>query len=161
MSHHDMLRAIIREYEAEVSAEPTSLEEIAQWAINKKKWFPRPKDVVKICRDELADAARDDVFIDEKGREVRKRHCVRASENGRQYTLWGNMALSPPSFLAKSFSQRREQVGRDCFKLKQDVDHFNETREPAEPFSFVLNFDEDVQEMEAARNAAQSKKRKG
>jgi hypothetical protein len=160
MSYKDALRAIIREYEAEVSSEPTSLEEIAAWAIQKGRWNPRPKDIVKVCRDELADAAREDVMTDDKGREVRIRHCVRASENGKQYTLWGHMDLSPPTFLAKSFAQRREQVGRDCFKLKQDVDHFNEKREPEVPFNLVLDFGEDVEEMEALRDAAAQRRRK-
>jgi hypothetical protein len=154
MSYGEQLRKIIREYEQSVTTEPTSLDEIAQWAIKEGKWVARPRDIVKICRDELADAAREDVFVDDTGREVRLRHSLRVSEGGAQYTLWGNMHLSPESFLSKSFSQRRRQVGRDCFKLKQDVDHFNEKRDPELPFGLILDFSEDVAEMEAANKAS-------
>lgn len=161
MSYGEQLRTIIREYEQEVTSEPTSLDEIAQWAIGKGKWAPRPRDIVKMCRDDLADAAREDVFTDDKGREVRLRHSLRVSEGGTQFTLWGNMNLSPESFLSKSFAQRRRQVGRDCFKLKQDVDHFNEKREPTEPYNLVLDFSEDVEEMEAAARSGDDERKSG
>lgn len=150
MSYKEQLRKIIREYEKEVSPEPTSLDDIAQWAIKEGKWRARPRDIVKICRDELADAAREDVFTDETGREVRLRHSLRVKEGGTFFTLWGNIHLSPESFLAKSFLQRRRQIGQDCYKLKQDVDHFNEQRAPETPFNLILDFSDDVAEQEAA-----------
>lgn len=51
--------------------------------------------------------------------------------------------------MSLAFSQRRQQIVGDCHQLKTDVDSFNENREPDRPIQMLLDFTEDVAEIEA------------
>ena len=54
--------------------------------------------------------------------------------------------------MERSFAQRRKGIVSDCFQIKQDVDHFNETRGGERPIQMVIDFTDDVSEMEAFRD---------
>lgn len=71
---------------------------------------------------------------------------------GVQLTLWADIDTAPRVFMEKSFAQRRKAIVNDCYQAKQDVDHFNAERGDSRPIQFVLEFADDVAEMEAARN---------
>ncbi len=65
-------------------------------------------------------------------------------------SLWADIDNAPRSFMEKSFGQRRKAIADDCFQVKQDVDHFNDENTDETPIQIVLDFTDDVAEMEAA-----------
>ncbi|QNQ10412.1 hypothetical protein [Sphingomonas alpina] len=146
----EQMQAIFDRYTEEVSSDPVSLDEVAIWAIDRGLYRPAPRDIVKIFRDALADSLRQEKRVDAKGRKYRAKHSMRTWVKGQQLSLWADIDTAPRSFLEKSFSQRRKAIADDCFQIKQDVDHFNDEHLDEEAIQMVIDFTEDVAEMEAA-----------
>lgn len=146
----EQMRAIFDRYREEVDPAPVSLDEVAAWALMNNLYHPAPRDVAKLCRDDLAESLRQERRVDEKGRKYRSKHSVRTTTNGHQMSLWADIDSAPRAFMEKSFAQRRKSIVDDCFQVKQDVDHFNDHNAIEEPIQIVLDFSDDVAEMEAA-----------
>lgn len=146
----EQMQSIFDRYTLEVSADPVSLDEVANWAIQQGLYVPAPRDIVKICRDALADSLRQEKRVDDKGRKYRAKHSMRTWIEGRQFNLWADIDFAPRSFMEKSFGQRRKSIVDDCFQIKQDVDHFNDQHSDENAIQMILDFAEDVAEMEAA-----------
>lgn len=148
---NEQMQRIFDRYTAEVDDGPVPLDVVAEWAIQHGLFRPAPRDVVKICREALAESLRQEKRVDDKGRRYRAKHSVRTSVGGTQLSLWADIDRAPRSFMEKSFGQRRKAIVDDCFQVKQDVDHYNDEHSTAEPIQIVLDFSEDVAEMEAAQ----------
>lgn len=146
----EQMQAIFDRYTEEVDSSPVSLDNVAAWAIEQGLYRPQPRDVVKICREALAESLRQEKRIDAQGRKYRAKHSVRTNIGGVQLSLWADIDNAPRSFMEKSFSQRRKAIADDCFQVKQDVDHFNDENPTELPIQIVLDFTDDVAEMEAA-----------
>ncbi|SMC39177.1 hypothetical protein SAMN05880593_1012 [Rhizobium sp. RU36D] len=144
------MQAIFDRYTEEVDSSPVSLDNVAAWAIEQGLYRPQPRDVVKLCREALAESLRQEKRIDAQGRKYRAKHSVRTNVGGVQLSLWADIDNAPRSFMEKSFSQRRKAIADDCFQVKQDVDHFNDENPTELPIQIVLDFTDDVAEMEAA-----------
>lgn len=144
------MQAIFDRYTEEVDFSPVSLDNVAAWAIEQGLYRPQPRDVVKLCREALAESLRQEKRIDAQGRKYRAKHSVRTNIGGVQLSLWADIDNAPRSFMEKSFSQRRKAIADDCFQVKQDVDHFNDENPTELPIQIVLDFTDDVAEMEAA-----------
>lgn len=147
---NEQMQSIFERYTKEVSSDPASLDDVAVWAIDQGLYRPEPRDVVKIFRDALADSLRQEKRMDAKGRIYRAKHPVRQSVGGQQLSLWADIDTAPRSFMEKSFGQRRKSIVGDCFQIKQDVAHFNDEHPDEEPIQMIIDFTEDVAEMEAA-----------
>lgn len=128
---------------------PASMRQVASWAIDEGLWEPARGTIVGQLADELARAMRDEYYIDPQGREVRAKHAARTSRGGVQATLWDDVRTADPEHMQIAFQQRRQQIVGDCRQLKTDVDSYNENRIPGEPIQLVLDFTEDVAEIEA------------
>jgi len=76
-------------------------------------------------------------------------HCVRKTAGGIQLSLWGDIDKVSRSFFEESLHQRRKGLVDLGYKMKMDVDHFNEYRAPEEPIQLVLDITDDVAEREA------------
>lgn len=150
----EQMQAIFDRFTEEVSTDPVSLDEVAAWAIERGLYRPAPRDIVKICRDALADSLRQEKRIDAKGRKYRAKHSIRTWIEGQQLSLWADIDTAPRSFLEKSFGQRRKAIVDDCFQIKQDVDHFNDEHPKEEPIQMIIDFTDDVAEIEAAARRA-------
>lgn len=137
-------------YAAEVDPSPTPLEDVAEWAVTKGLYRPNLRTLVQLCRDDMADALRQDKRVDAQGRTYRAKISVRQWVGGTQLSLWADADLAPRLFVEKSVNQRRRQIASDCYQLKQDVDHFNFARGGDEPIQLPLDFADDVAELEAA-----------
>jgi hypothetical protein len=146
----EQMQAIFDRYTEEVDSSPVSLDNVAAWAIEQGLYRPQPRDVVKLCRESLAESLRQEKRVDAKGRKYRAKHSVRTNIGGIQLSLWADIDNAPRSFMEKSFSQRRKAIADDCFQVKQDVDHFNDENPTELPIQIVLDFADDVAEMEAA-----------
>ena len=144
------MQAIFDRYTEEVDSSPVSLDNVAAWAIEQGLYRPQPRDVVKLCREALAESLRQEKRIDAQGRKYRAKDSVRTNIGGVQLSLWADIDNAPRSFMEKSFSQRRKAIADDCFQVKQDVDHFNDENPTELPIQIVLDFTDDVAEMEAA-----------
>ena len=146
------MQQIFEDFEQQFGSEPVSLDVVAEWAIMQRRFAPSPRSVVKLCREALADSLREAKRVDPNGREYRAKHSMRTSVGGVQLTLWADIDSAPRSFMERSFAQRRKGIANDCFQVKQDVDHFNEARGSERPIQMILDFSEDVAEMEAVRD---------
>jgi hypothetical protein len=146
----EQMQAIFDRYTVEVDSSPVSLDNVASWAIERGLYRPAPRDVVKLCREALAESLRQEKRTDSKGRRYRAKHSVRTNVGGLQLSLWADIDNAPRSFMEKSFGQRRKAIADDCFQVKQDVDHFNDENADEAPIQIVLDFTDDVAEMEAA-----------
>ena len=128
---------------------PATARQIASWAIQEKLWVPHPETLIGKCAEELARAMREDVYIDPQGREVRTKHAARIIEKGSQMMLWADIRTADRKHMEIAFKQRRHQIVGDCSRLKVDVDSFNENRSLDFPIQLILDFTDDVAELEA------------
>lgn len=149
VNYQEQLNAIFDRYREEVSPDPTSLDDVIEWALDKGLCQPSRKSVIQIFREDLAESLRNAKRIDEKGRSYRAKISVRETVGGVQMFLWADADFAPRSFVQKSAAQRRRAIAHDCFQLKQDIDHFNDTRGLENPIQLRLDFAEDVRELEA------------
>ena len=140
---------IVNTYRGKGLPWPATMRQIASWAIDEGLWKPSRGTVVGQLAEELARAMREEYYADPQGREVRTKHAARTSRNGVQSTLWDDIRTADSAHMRIAFQQRRQQIVGDCRQLKTDVDSYNQNRKPDVPIQLVLNFTEDVAEIEA------------
>lgn len=147
---NDQMLEIYHDYIEEHGRKPVSNLALYEWAKSTRRWAYEPSPAVERNRfsEQLANALRQQIYIDPQGREVRTKHAVRKEINDAQVTMWGDLRYDPIDFIKMSFSQCRKQIVDDNVRLKTDVDSFNENRKPAEPYQLVLDYTEDVAERE-------------
>ncbi len=130
------------------------------WALEHRKIAPRPQDVRKILRGQVVDALRQLMRTDEDGITYRAKQCIRTYDEGLQLSLWFDTDRATRSLMAKATAQKRKSIVDDCYRAKCDVDHFNNTHPDEEPINLVLDFTDDVAELEAEEAEAKDKGKK-
>jgi hypothetical protein len=153
MSYKEQLQSIWRQFEKEHGFEPSTIRDCFEWAYQNKLWSPRPQDIAKIFGREMAEALRQEMRTDASGRRYRAKHCIRVNYGGVQMPLWGDIDKHSRTFLQQSFGERREGSVKDLYQLKQDVDHFNEFRSNGNHIQLILDFTDDVAELEAVKRS--------
>lgn len=153
-SYHQQMQVLFKRYQEEVSTEPADLKAVGAWAIANKLWQPRPVDVHSRFARDMADALREEYRIDKAGRRYRSKLAV---TDGRQGSLWGDIDTAPRKHVEKNVAQRRRQIVGDCFQLQTDVDHYNEAHPDERQMVIVLEFAEDVREMQIAAGISDPK----
>ena len=148
MTYSEQMQTIWQKYEDSGMPVPATKHDVAAWAIHKKLWKPRPTDILSQCADDLAKALREEYKTDEKGQRVRTKHVIREKIEGKQQFLWADIDTAPRAHMQKAFSQRRKQVVGDCHQLKVDVDYYNGKNSTNEPIQVVLDFTDDVAEIQ-------------
>src|SRR4051812_28199886 len=88
--HDDQMVKILDRYIEEVSSEPTSLDDVVDWAMTQRLYNPSPRDIRKIFRQELAESIRKQKRFDGK-RWYRAKHAVRTNIGGVQLSLWADI----------------------------------------------------------------------
>lgn len=114
-----------------------------------KLWQPRNDTLVGQLAERLADAMREEYIIDPQGRTVRAKHAGRTNREGMQGTFWADIRDDDRPHMEVAFQQRRQQIVGDCRQLKTDADSYNENSNPGPPIQVVLDFTDDVAELEA------------
>jgi hypothetical protein len=107
---------------------------------------------------DLGQALRTETRTDADGNEYRATAAVTVTKaGGVQEWLWGDVdrKTTQDQFQIENFSQRRRGIANDCANLKKDVDHFNGSRPKQLWFPLVLEFTDDVAELEALRSKAE------
>jgi hypothetical protein len=149
MTYTEQLQRIANRYIESGEPWPASARQIASWAIRKQLWFPQPSSLISRCADEIARAMRDEYLVDPQGRTVRVKHAAALRPDGGRQVVWADIRTATREHMAVAFQQRRQQILGDCRQLKADVDSFNENRSVRDPLQLVLDFTEDVAELEA------------
>lgn len=122
---------------------------IARWAIENGEWEPSHEDVVGLLTKELPRAARLEHHRYPQGRSVRTYHAARAAQDGEQRMLWDDMATADRPHMELSLKQRRQGTVGRCKQYKTDVDSYNDNHNPGPPLPCILDFTDDVAELEA------------
>lgn len=145
-TYNESLQQYADEYFQETHKDSATTKEIALWLIQTGRWEAPSGLLVRICREDVARALRDQYISDNKGRPVRAKHVSRIIQGGQQLHLWADIRTAPREFMESAFQQRREQIVCDCRQLKRDADYFNASH-PEEPrIQLVFDFTDDLTE---------------
>ena len=142
------LQHIWRDYEAAGMTTPATAREVAQWAVQNGLLQPREHDPLADLAEDLARAWREEYRYD-NGRRYRAKHAVRITTGGVQYAFWADVDTAPREHIEKAFGQRRQQIVADCYQLKVDADVYNDIYGESQPIQIVLDFTQDVAELQA------------
>ncbi len=149
----EQMQGLYKEYVAAGHSEWSS-QEAAAWAVMRGLYKPKTADLIARCAEELAKAAREEYRTDADGRRYRARHSVKTERDGEQVNLWVDIDTAPRDRMERAFSQRRQQIVGDCLHLKTDVDHYNAGHVAEVPIQLILDFTEDVAEIQTWKSAA-------
>jgi hypothetical protein len=141
--YNQRMQEIFRQYQEKVSIDPADLKAVGAWAMAKGLWAPRPVDIQSRFAADMAEALAEEYRTDKTGRRYRSKVAVTT----RQGSLWGDIDTAPRSHVVKNVGQRRRQIVGNCYQLRNDVDHYNETHPDEDDLQLVLNFEDDVGEM--------------
>lgn len=150
-SRADFLQEIVKRYQDEGNEWPTSPRLIARWAIDKRHWAPQPETIVSQCAEQLSRAMATEYFTDTQGRRVRAKLAVVYPEGQKQFVLWDDIRTAEPKHIELALQQRRHHILHECKQLKNDVDYYNDNRNPPREIQMVFDFSLDLEEMELAR----------
>lgn len=144
------LQRIVREYQRDGQKWPATAAEIANWAVNTGRNELTTPTVERHVARELAQAMREEYFTDAQGRRVRAKHPARVAKNGQQLMLWDDIRSAPRNHMQMAFQLRRRRIAAECKQVKTDVDSYNNTHPDETPIQMVLDFTQDVEEIELA-----------
>jgi hypothetical protein len=153
MSKREKLQNVWHRYDSEREHKPSGTREVVEWAVEEGLLELPEVDPYDVLAGQMAQALRDELGTDAKGRRYRLNHAVRITKAGVQHTFWAMMGFASHDHMEKTFAQRREQIIGDCYHLKIDVDVYNDMN-PNEKHEvqLVLDFTEDVAEREELEN---------
>jgi hypothetical protein len=148
------MQKIVDDYRVAGESWPAAAKSMAAWAIKTGRWELPRSAAVDQCAEDLASAMREEYFVDRKGRRVRSLHPA-TTRNGRDQTvLWDDIRTAPRMHMQMSFQQKRKGIVADCYRLKTDVDSYNDARPDEEPIQMIFDFNMDLAEIEAADDKA-------
>ncbi len=150
-SYREQLQELVREYRESGLPWPAESDQIARWAIAKRKWAPRPETVERRLAKMLSRAMRDEMFRDPQGRRVRRKHAIpgsRVTADGvvTQYVLWVDIQDADRDQIHTAFQFRRDQASGDCKQLAKDLDSYNDNYNKKEPIALSFDFTKDVED---------------
>ncbi len=154
---NEQMQGLFRRYQAENGiAGPTTLRDVANWAIANNHWKPQPGALIRQCVDQFARALRDEYYTDAQGRRVRTKHVVRLPkrEKGEQASMWDDIRTASRGHMEVSLQQRRQGIVADCHQLKTDADSFNDNGNTGEPIQLIFDFNADLDELDSGFSAA-------
>lgn len=150
---NELLQELTEEWRKKTNSSSINTTEVAVWLMREKGWEPRPADAIKALKKELQVALREQRIEDPQGRRVRAKHpqrIYRELKDGshEQLVLWHDIREATRPQMQAAFQQRRFGIALDCRHLKNDVDSYNENWNKSVPVQLVLDFTEDVEELE-------------
>jgi hypothetical protein len=128
------------------------MRDVARWAIENGEWEPSHEDVVGLLTKELSRAARLEHHRDPQGRSVRTYHAAREAD----LTLWDAMQTADRPHMEISFKQRRQGMVGRAKQYKTDLYSYNENFNPGPALPCILDFTDDVAELEALEGLGES-----
>jgi hypothetical protein len=150
MTYTEQLQKIANDYVAAGQPWPATKMEIAQWALVNNRWQPQPSLLLSLCAQEIANAMREEIINDSQGRRVRAKHvALMPTPDGQQAYLWDDIRTMSREHMLISAQTERQQIAGWCYRLKVDVDSFNQNSNPGQPIQISFDFRPDVADMEA------------
>lgn len=143
------LQKIVRDYQQSGQAWPASALDIATWAVNSRRYDLRTPVLLKIASRDIAKAMGEEYITDPKGRRVRAKHPAKVNREGKQEVLWDDIRTAPRTHMEQAFTNRRSHIVAECCQVKRDVDSYNDAHPEDMPIQMVLDFTQDVEELEA------------
>jgi len=154
VTYTEQLQKIANDYRTAGQPWPATKIEIARWAINNHRWEPQPALLLNLCAEELAAAMREEIITDEQGRRVRAKHVAKMpGPDGEELYLWDDIRTASREHMHVSAQTERQQIAGWCYRLKVDVDSFNQNRKPSKPIQISFDFRSDLADMEALDKA--------
>lgn len=128
---------------------PADRATIAAWAYRNRRIVPDEMDIIQLIAEELSQAMCSETHIDPQGRRVRSKYAVRRrirNEWGvwKQSYLWENFDTIDEESMHIHFADRRRQMVGHCQQVKNDMESFNENRNPNRPIQFDFDFNPDL-----------------
>jgi hypothetical protein len=152
-SKRERLQSVWHRYDRERAHKPSGTREAVEWAVTEGLLELPEVDPYEILAGNMAQALNGETAMDRKGRKYRVNHAVRVTKTGVQHTFWAVMGFATHDHMEKSFGQRREQIIGDCYRLKVDVDAYNDLNEDKTKYvQMVLDFTDDVAEREQSEH---------
>jgi hypothetical protein len=155
ITRNEQLQQLVNRYRAAGESWPATSAQIAEWAVQSKRWTLPHYTIIAQLTDQISRAMREEYKTDPQGRRVRAMHVARIVRNGKQMSLWVGMDDTTPGHhkhMRIAFQQRRQGIVGDCQQLKTDVDSYNENNNPEEPIQMVFDFTSDLEEAELIRD---------
>lgn len=149
---------IVRRYRASGQAWPATAKQMAAWAIRENLWAAHRDSLIGQCAEQLAEAMREEYYVDPQGRNVRTKHAARVKLHGEQLNLWEDIRTADRKYMQIAFQQRRQQIVGDCRQLKNDVDSFNDNANTERPIQMVFDFAQDLAELDVMDALARQKR---
>ena len=142
------LQRLVKEYRKAAQPWPATRDMIADWAVEDKRYDLTAPSLKRLVAKELAQAMSEEYFTDEQGRRVRAKHPFRVRKDGKQMVFWDDIRTAPRRNMERAFQMRRKRIASECKQVKTDVDSYNDAH-PEEPLiQMVLDFTQDVREMD-------------
>lgn len=140
---------IVRDYQQSGQAWPATSADIAAWAIKTRRYDLREPTILKIASRDIAKAMGEEYLTDPKGRRVRAKHAAKIDRDGKQEVLWDDIRTAPRTHMELAFTHRRNHITAECCQVKRDVDSYNDAHPKDRAIQMVLDFTQDVEELEA------------
>lgn len=144
MTYNEQMMRIVKDYKQVDEVWPASIREMADWAIRRGLWKPRPATIISQCAADIGRAMREERHTDRQGREVRTNHAARMDRDGEQMMLWADIRTADRDHMEAAFSLRRKHIVGECRSLSVDVDSFNENNNKGQPIQFRFDFTIDL-----------------
>lgn len=152
-SKSERMRNLWHRYDNEHGHKPSGTRQVVEWAVSEGLLELPEVDPYDVAAGQMAQALREEVAVDKKGRRYRINHAVRITKGGVQHTFWAVMGFASHDHMEKTFAQRREQIIGDCYHLKIDVDVYNDLHgEKKQRVQLIIDFTDDVAEREQLDN---------
>lgn len=153
ITKREQLQRIVKEYQKSGQPWPAKTADMAKWALDTGRYDLTRPTLERACARELAQAMRQEYFIDPQGRRVRAKHPARIMKCGEQLMLWHDIRTAPRGHMEIAFKQRRRRIELECRQVKTDADSYNDAHPEEFPIQMVLDFTRDIEEFELERVA--------
>ena len=137
------------EWEEQTPETANNPDDFVEWALAHGKLAPQPRDIRRVLRSQVMDALRQAVRTDEDGITYRAKQCLRISAMRVWTSLVFDTDKATFNLMNKATAQKRKAIVSDCYRAKCDVDHYNNAHRGEEQITLILDFTDDVAELEA------------
>lgn len=149
-SYWKQMQKIVEEYRSAGEPWPAASKTMAAWAIRTGRWKLPESAAIEKCSEDLSAAMREEYYVDQRGRRVRLLHPATKRAGKDQLVLWDDIRTAPRDHMHLSFQQKRKGIVADCYRLKTDVDSYNDAHAAEAPIQIAFDFNMDLAEIEAA-----------
>lgn len=150
MTYTEQLQKIANDYRAAGQPWPATKIDIARWAINNNRWQAQPALLLNLCAEELAGAMREEIITDDQGRKIRAKHVAKMpGPDGEEAYLWDDIRTASREHMRVSAQTERQQIAGWCYRVKVDVDSFNQNYNSGKAIQISFDFRSDLADMEA------------